>query len=101
MKKPCSNFQKMFTCLIGQSKHDDSRIRAGSICSDIRKVSIECHDCTAFLNTDSRQLRIAHTAQLLIENSHRVMTCPIEQSRHFGWEVFVQLEPHLSHSLPG
>ena len=48
-----------------------------------------------------RQIRIAHATQLLIENGHRIVTCPIEQDRHFGWEVFVQLEPHLRHSLLG
>ena len=50
---------------------------------------------------NSRQLRIAHTAQMPIENGDRIMACPIEQIRHFRGEVFVQLEPHLGHSLLG
>ncbi len=89
MKKPCSNFQKMVACLILQSEHDDSRIRAGPVCSDIRKVTIERHDGAALLNTDGRQLRIACTSQLLIENGDRIMACTIEQIRHFRGEVFV------------
>ena len=62
MEKPCSNLQKMVACLIVQSEHDDSRICAGPICSDIRKVTIERHDCAALLNTDGRQFWIAYTA---------------------------------------
>ena len=89
MKKPCSNFQKMVTCLIVQSKHDNSRICAGPVRSDIRKVTIERHDCAALLNTDGRQIRIGCTAHLLIENGDRIMAGPIEQIRHFRGEVFV------------
>ncbi len=89
MKKPCSNFQKMVSCLVVRSKHDDSRICAGPVRSDIRKVTIERHDGAAFLDADVRQIRIACTAQLLIENGDRIMACPIEQIRHFRGEVFV------------
>lgn len=47
------------------------------------------HGGAAFLNADVRQIRIACTAQLLIENGDRIMACPIEQIRHFRGEVFV------------
>ena len=38
---------------------------------------------------------------VLVENRHRVMSCTVEQIRHFGGEVFVQLESHLNLFLLG
>jgi len=87
-------FQNLVPRLASKPEHDDSRMLAGWISSNIRKVHVERENGATLTKALRRKSRVLDASDALIEDRHGVMSGETKNFRELDGKILVQFESH-------
>jgi len=95
LKQAPRNVENRDLVLSGDSKHDDSWMRAGWVLPNVGEVRIKRHEYPILGFTDGRNFLIGSTTETLIFRRHCIVAQTRNKLGNLDREILIGLEPHV------